>query len=101
MLVFDGDCHFCRRWIARWHQATGDAIDYLPFQDESIAARFPEIPREKFEQAVHLILPDGSVCGGAEAVFRSLAEARQERWLLRCRIIGFPGFAELTELLHL
>ena len=72
---------------------------YLPFQDESVAARFPEIPREDFEQAVHLILPDGSVCSGAEAVFRSLAEAGKERWLLWL-YQKFPGFAELTEMLY-
>jgi predicted DCC family thiol-disulfide oxidoreductase YuxK/uncharacterized membrane protein YphA (DoxX/SURF4 family) len=99
LLVFDGDCHFCRRWIARWQRITGDAISYIPFQDESIAAGFPEIPREDFAQAVHLILPDGSVCRGAEAVFRSLAEAGQERWLLRLyQKISF--FADLSELLY-
>jgi len=51
-LVFDGECHFCRRWIARWQHTTGDAITYLPFQDESVAGRFPEIPREEFERAI-------------------------------------------------
>jgi predicted DCC family thiol-disulfide oxidoreductase YuxK/uncharacterized membrane protein YphA (DoxX/SURF4 family) len=99
LLVFDGDCHFCRRWVARWQNATGDAVTYLPFQDESIAARFPEIPREDLERAIHLILPDGSVCTGAEAVFRSLAEAEKERWLLRL-YRNFPGFADLSELLY-
>jgi len=99
LLVFDGDCHFCRRWIARWQRATGDAVTYLPFQDESIAARFPEIPREDFAQAVHLILPDGSVCRGAEAVFRSLAEAGKERWLHRL-YQRFSAFAEMAELVY-
>jgi lipase maturation factor 1 len=99
LLVYDGDCHFCRRWIARWQNATGDAIDYLPFQDESIAARFAEIPRDDFAHAVRLILPDGSVCGGAEAVFRSLAEAGKERWLLRL-YHRFSAFAEMSELVY-
>ena len=99
LLVYDGDCHFCRRWIARWQNATGDAISYLPFQNESIAARFPEIPREEFDRAFRLILPDGSVCSGAEAAFRSLAEAGKERWLLRL-YRRFPAFADLAELAY-
>jgi predicted DCC family thiol-disulfide oxidoreductase YuxK/uncharacterized membrane protein YphA (DoxX/SURF4 family) len=99
LLVYDGDCHFCRRWIARWQNATGDAITYLPFQDESVAGRFPEIQREDFERAIRLILPDGSVCSGAKAVFRSLAEAGKERWLLGL-YRKFPGFADLAELAY-
>jgi lipase maturation factor 1 len=99
LLVYDGDCHFCKRWIARWQRKTGDAISYVPFQDESVAARFPEIPREDYEHAVRLILPDGTVCGGAQAAFRSLAEAGQERWLYRL-YHDFPFFADLAELLY-
>ncbi|MGP8199748.1 MAG: lipase maturation factor family protein [Limisphaerales bacterium] len=99
LLVYDGDCHFCRRWIARWQNATGDAVTYLPYQTESMAGRFPEIPRRDFEQSVHLILPDGSVCSGAEAVFRSLEEAGKERWLIHL-YRDFPGFADLAELLY-
>jgi predicted DCC family thiol-disulfide oxidoreductase YuxK/uncharacterized membrane protein YphA (DoxX/SURF4 family) len=98
-LVYDGDCHFCRRWVARWQSATGDAIIYLPFQDDGIAGRFPEIPREDFAEAIHLILPNGSVCRGAEAVFRSLAEAGKERWLWHL-YQRFSAFAELAELFY-
>ena len=99
LLVFDGDCRFCRRWIARWKNATGNAVDYLPFQDESVAVRFPEIPRQDFEEAVHLILPDGSVSRGAEAVFRSLAQGGRHRWLLGL-YRKIPGFADLSDLLY-
>ena len=70
LMVFDGDCHFCKRWIKRWQKTTGQAIDYAPLQEAS--ARFPEIPRESFEREVKLIAADGRVFGGAQAVFRSL-----------------------------
>jgi predicted DCC family thiol-disulfide oxidoreductase YuxK len=99
LLVFDGDCQFCRRWIARWKNSTGDAVDYLPFQDEEIARRFPEIPRADLEEAVHLLLPDGTVFRGAQAVFRSLAEGGTHRWLPRLYQKS-PGFAEAAELLY-
>src|SRR5271168_1063401 len=82
LLVFDGDCNFCTRWIRRWQQLTGDAVDYLPSQDGSIAAQFPEIPRERFVTAVQLIEPDGAVYSGAEAVFRALATNPNRQWPL-------------------
>lgn len=99
LLIFDGDCGFCRRWVARWQRATGGLVDYLPYQDESIAAKFPEIPRADFERAVGFIRVDGTVYSGAEAVFRSLAEAGKERWLLKL-YERYPGFSELAELLY-
>src|SRR3954462_10744316 len=70
LLIYDGDCHFCRRWIERWRELTRGTVEYEPFQE--LADRFPEIPRQNFEQAVHFIDTDGSVYRGAEAVFRSL-----------------------------
>jgi len=64
-----------------------------------MAGRFPEIPRQNFEEAVHLILPNGSVCRGAEAVFRSLAEGGHHRWLLGL-YKRIPPFADVSELLY-
>jgi predicted DCC family thiol-disulfide oxidoreductase YuxK len=83
LLVFDGDCGFCRTWVARWRRAVGERIGYEPFQ--AVSARFPSIPRARFRRAVQLIMPDGEVFAGAEAVFRTLAMAsdrpRHRRWL--------------------
>jgi predicted DCC family thiol-disulfide oxidoreductase YuxK len=96
LMVFDGDCGFCRRWIVRWRELTGDRVRYLPFQDPHIAAAFPELPREQFQQAVQLIEPDGSVVGGAEAVFRALASVPGSRWLLGA-YEHVPAVAPVTE----
>ncbi len=95
IVVFDGDCHFCRRWIERWRELTGGAVEYAPFQE--VAERFPEIPRENFEEAVHFIDSDGRVYRGAEAVFRSLGQnAKCWTWCYR----HLPGFAPLTDALY-
>ena len=99
LLIFDGDCELCRRWAARRRRATGDALDLLPFQDETVAREFPEIPRAVFAKALHLLFPDGSVCTGAEAVFRSLAAGGAKRWLLWC-YRKIPLFAGLSEWIY-
>lgn len=92
LLVFDGDCNFCALWIRRWAQLTGDAVDYLPSKDPTVASRFPEIPREFFVVSVLLIEPDGIVHSGAEAVF--LALARNPRW--RWPLIAYRQFRPLA-----
>lgn len=72
LVVFDGDCAFCRFWIARWRRASGDRLDYAPYQEAS--SRFPEIPVEEFRRAVALVRPSGEVLFGAAAVVAARAE---------------------------
>jgi predicted DCC family thiol-disulfide oxidoreductase YuxK len=73
LAIFDGECSFCREWIARWRSITGDRVDYAPYQE--VASRFPEIPVESFQRALHLIEPDGTVTRAAESTFRILAQS--------------------------
>jgi predicted DCC family thiol-disulfide oxidoreductase YuxK len=96
LLIYDGDCGFCLRWIRRWQWATADRVDYLPYQDPVVSARFPEIPRAHFETSVQLIQPDGAVFSGAEAVFRARAYGPHAQWLVDC-YQHWPAFAAVTE----
>jgi len=94
LVVFDGDCTFCRFWVARWKSVTGDRLEYAPYQET--AARFPEIPEEEFRRAVQLVLPTGEVFSGAEAAVRTLAEVPGHRhWLAMYR--GIPGARAVTK----
>ncbi|HVT17541.1 MAG TPA: DCC1-like thiol-disulfide oxidoreductase family protein [Thermoanaerobaculia bacterium] len=95
LLVFDGDCSFCRLWIARWRRVVRDRVDYEPYQ--TAADRFPTLPVERFRRAVQLIEPDGRVFAGAEAAFRTLALVPGHRhglWIYR----RVPGARLLFEL---
>lgn len=94
VLLFDGDCGFCRLWVGRWKSLTAGAVDYLPYQEA--AARFPRLDREALARAVHLVEPDGSVTRGAEAVFRAAGRARGWGWLPRL-YEALPPFALVAE----
>src|SRR5512132_2327880 len=94
LLVYDGDCGFCRLWIERWQATTGDRVEYATYQE--VADRFPEVPQERFAAAVQLREPDGLWSGGAEAVFRALATARGRRWPLWL-YRRIPGVRPVTE----
>jgi predicted DCC family thiol-disulfide oxidoreductase YuxK len=95
-LVFDGDCGFCVRWVRRWEKETRGRVLYAPYQEA--AARFPDIPPERFRKSVQLVETDGRVYEGAEAVFRALAYGPTDRWLRLYR--GLPGFAPAAEALY-
>ncbi|HVZ19990.1 MAG TPA: lipase maturation factor family protein [Vicinamibacterales bacterium] len=83
LVVFDGRCGFCRRWIDRARESTADTLDFVESQDPRVAAEFPEIPTADFASAVQLIEPDGRVSSGAAAVFRGLAAGGASTWPLR------------------
>lgn len=80
LLVFDGDCGFCRTWVDYWKGLTSDRVCYAPFQE--VGDRFPQVSREEFASAVKLVLPSGEVRSGAHAVFTTLASAPDRRWML-------------------
>jgi len=93
LLLYDRDCNFCVRWIGRWKVYTGEAVDYAPAQE---AGSLYGIPQEKLAASVWLIELDGTVSGGAKAVFRALAHVRGKGWMLRA-YEKIPGVAPVTE----
>ncbi len=93
LLVYDDDCDFCRYWIAQWQHVTGNRIDYAPYQE--VAPQFPEIPLSAFESSVQLILENGTVLSGTEAVLRAL----NSTLLLWC-YYQLPGFAKVSETVY-
>jgi predicted DCC family thiol-disulfide oxidoreductase YuxK len=95
LMIWDGDCHFCRRWIERWREMTANEVDYATYQEA--ADRFPEIPPEQFRRSVVFIDRDGAVFFAAEAVFRSLRCRSSRRWL-SWSYDRVPGFAAISEI---
>jgi lipase maturation factor 1 len=67
-MIFDGDCRFCRRWIARWRRRTKDRVRYLPFQ--MLGNTSLQVSREVCQDAVQFVDPNGRVFSGADAVVR-------------------------------
>jgi predicted DCC family thiol-disulfide oxidoreductase YuxK len=94
LLIYDGDCRFCQVWVDHWRALTGDRVDYAASQ--AVGSQHPDIPQEAFARAVQLVMPDGTVTSGAEAVFRALRYAPRRGWLLWL-YQHVPGFAPVSE----
>lgn len=67
-LIYDGECGLCRRAVEllrRWDRE--HRLRYVPFQDGEAVARFG-IALPALAAAMHLLMPDGRVFAGADAV---------------------------------
>ena len=98
LLIYDGDCGFCKRWIARWKKVTKDRVDYATSQE--VGDQFPQIPKGEYEKSVQLVQIDGTVSSGAEAVFRTLAVRSRFFKLVLWKYKYIPGFAAVNERIY-
>ncbi len=94
LMIWDGECHFCGGWVRRWQSYTLGAVDYETFQ--SVGERFAELGEKDYAKAVYLVLPDGRVFRGAEAVFESLNLAPGHGLGLKL-YRHVPGFKPVSE----
>src|SRR5579862_9735355 len=82
LVLYDGNCGFCRIWIQYWNQMTGNQLDYAPAHEA--------------RQSVQLVMPDGQLIAGARAVYTTLTFAPGMAWLLWL-YEHLPGFAPSSE----
>ena len=94
VLIYDDDCGFCRFWVSRWKPFTQDTVIYKPSQ--GVAENYPQISPQQFKNSVYFVASDGSFCSGAQAVFKTFANAPNGKWLLRA-YEKVPGFASVSE----
>ena len=67
-LVFDGDCPFCSRWVARiWRMDRRGTFEFVARQTEGLTERFPRLVDGDFNTGMRLITPDGAIHVGADA----------------------------------
>lgn len=96
VLIYDGECPFCIKQVTRMRRRSGDAVEYLPYQDS--AGRFPALDQGELAESVHLVEPSGRVSAGAEAALRILTLVgvpRHTLWLYE-RVPGMAYLAEAT-----
>jgi predicted DCC family thiol-disulfide oxidoreductase YuxK len=92
-LIYDGECGLCRAAVARVRRWDRDGrLDYVAFQDPAVERFGIDLPA--LVAAMHLLLPDGRVFAGADAVPHLLRRLRGKAWLARAFLI--PGVLPLA-----
>jgi predicted DCC family thiol-disulfide oxidoreductase YuxK len=102
VLIYDGDCALCRAsalWLLRRALAGGARdVEILPCRSAERRARFPQVDEAVCLAAMQLVLPDGRVVSGADAVPELLCRIPRWRWL--AALFALPGFRPLSRRLY-
>ena len=87
VLIYDGECSMCRAsalWLLRRAEAGGARdLEILPCRSPVRRQRFPTISDETCMQAMQLVLSDGHVLAGADAVPEILLRIPRWSWVAR------------------
>ncbi|HEA21835.1 hypothetical protein LCGC14_0665920 [marine sediment metagenome] len=95
VLVWDGECGFCKFWIIRLKTRTEDRIDFKTYQD--VADSFPDIPLKEFKKASRLIETNGSVYSGPDSLYRGLEHSKKPTRLWHRWYVQYNFFTKLSD----
>lgn len=87
VLLYDGECAFCRRWVGRLRRLDReDRIALVPAAERARVPGLWALDPEALDRAMHLVLPDGRVLAGARAapvILGLLPGWRMLAWVFR------------------
>ena len=97
-LIYDGECGICQQAVARLQRWDREQVlCFVPFQDAVAVARFG-IALPALAAAMHLVLPDGRVYPGADAIPELLRLLPGKRWL--APLFRIPGVLPLARRIY-
>jgi predicted DCC family thiol-disulfide oxidoreductase YuxK len=98
VLIYDDDCPFCRRWVARFERWNRhQTVKPIPLHDPWAATVSGKTPAE-LARAMHFVAADGRVFAGAGAV-QELLRFVPWGWLPRATF-GLPGVMSAAERIY-
>jgi predicted DCC family thiol-disulfide oxidoreductase YuxK len=99
IVLYDGLCRFCTASAKKLARLAGkDRVETVSFQEDGVLARFPELSYDALMKRMHVVLPDGRVFAGAEAVTRVVAALP----IVGPLAFGYyvPGIRQLAEVVY-
>ena len=99
-LIYDADCPVCRAaadWVRRNADAPG-TFELLPCRSAETRSRFPAIAEAACLQAMHLVLPDGTILAGEKALPEIVRRTR--RFRRAAVLFRIPGARTLSRFLY-
>jgi predicted DCC family thiol-disulfide oxidoreductase YuxK len=107
VLLFDDECGVCRR-IASWVKKAAQSksgqksviVRPIGADLEAIHALNPRLDIWEAYSVIHILMPDGSMKVGGEAVAEVFRRLPGTKWLAGCFNIGVPGFRPFQAVLN-
>jgi len=94
LLIYDGECEFCVKWVHKFKVMAGKYITFIPLQN--LPVNYEYATRAACLKSVQYIDIDNRISKGAEAVFQLFHTAKKMSFLLTC-YRRIPIFRFLTE----
>lgn len=94
-LIYDGECPLCQRaqgWLAQ--RVDPAALAYLSCQSPERAAQVPQIAQAACMEAMHLVMPGGTIYVGEQAFPPLLRLVPGYHWL--GRVLTWPGVCHVS-----
>jgi predicted DCC family thiol-disulfide oxidoreductase YuxK len=91
VLIYDGECAMCRAsalWLMR-RALSREQLEILPCRSGPRRERYPGITDAACMTAMQVVLPDGRVLSGADAVPELLRRVRGWGWV--ATVFALPG----------
>ncbi|HEU4367623.1 MAG TPA: DUF393 domain-containing protein [Methylomirabilota bacterium] len=99
-LIYDAECAMCRAsalWLMR-RALSGGALEILPCRAAVRRERFPQVAEAACLTAMQLVLPDGRILSGADAVPELLRRIRGWSWV--ASVFALPGIRPIARRLY-
>jgi predicted DCC family thiol-disulfide oxidoreductase YuxK len=96
VLIYDGDCAMCRAsalWLMR-RALAGGRLEILPCRSAERRRRYPAVTDAVCAAAMQLVLPDGRILAGADAVPELARRVSGWGWLTA--VFAVPGIRPLA-----
>jgi predicted DCC family thiol-disulfide oxidoreductase YuxK len=99
VLIYDGECPVCVKAV-EWVRSRSrpEAFEFLSCHSPDARRRFPVIEKADCLQAMHLVLPDGTVFVGEQAAPEIFRRLRRHRWA--AVLFDLPGAGILSRLFY-
>ncbi len=73
ILIYDGDCNFCKMWICILQEWNNNTLKFSPYSE--FQKQHPHFQNQNLHQAVQLFQEDHIIAHGANAIFKALSLA--------------------------
>ena len=97
LLIYDGECQFCIKWVNKFKISTADHVTFIPLQN--IPLDFSYVTRAACLKSVHFINIDDKTSKGAEAIFQLFYSSNKAR-IFFILYKWIPPFRFISELIY-
>ncbi len=99
VIIYDGTCPVCSgtvKWIGE--NEIESSFEMLPCQSNDLAKHFPHLQRSECMKAMHLVLPDGTIVAGEQALPEILKRLRRYRFA--ALFFKLPGAGIVSRIIY-